>query len=613
MKEKPVQVVANKLEKLPRRSGVYLWKDTKGGVIYVGKAKVLAHRVRSYFHDMMGKDIKTRLLITSIRDLDWIVTDTEKEALILENNLIKKYRPRYNIRLRDDKNYPCLRLSNEEFPKLSVVRRIKKDGATYYGPFSSSSAVKTTLLFLNRNFPLRKCTDKKFSRRTRPCLMHQIGQCEAPCVDRITQEEYAKIVRQVSMFFEGRSDLLIREMNTTMERAAEELEFEKAARLRDAIAAIRMTVEKQNAASADFVPRDIFGLYREGGSSVVSVLYLRNGAILGHRAMPTSGMELPDREVIASVIKQYYARDNVIPDEVVLGAWLGEESKLIEQWLSEQAGKKVKLVVPVRGRKKDLLSLAEKNARSQFDIRREQIRDTQGVLEKIQQRLSLSNLPVRIECFDISNLQGAHQVASQVLFVEGEPDKTGYRHYRVKTVAGQDDFASMREVLFRRFSKSRDDSPWPDLLMIDGGKGQLNIARAVLAELDIDGPDMVGFTKVRKHESDQPEDMAYLPGRKNPVLFRRGGDDLFLLQRVRDESHRFAIEYHRNLRQKDQRKSALDSIPGVGPGRKKALLRHFGSVKRIAAATEQDVAEVRGISKALAKSIHDALTEPDRD
>lgn len=610
MQIKPNEVVADKLKKLPTRPGVYLWKDAQGRIIYVGKAKRLPNRVRSYFQSLNGKDFKTRMLISSIRDLDWIVTDTEKEALILENNLIKKYRPRYNVSLRDDKNFKCLRLStNEDFPKLSIVRKIKKDGAIYFGPFSNAGAVGTTLNFLKRTFPLRKCTNKKFAQRDRPCLNYQIGQCAGPCDGRIDKEEYAKIVRQVILFFEGKSDRLTKEMTAEMEKASDRLEFEKAARLRDAIRAINTTLERQKMVTDDFVHRDVFGLYREGGAAVVSVLYIRNGTILGHRAFPISNMEIPDDEIIASVIKQYYAKDNLIPHEIILDANLKEEGGLIRAWLSEIAERKVSIICPQRGRKLDLLKLARKNARSQFEINRSKILNTQDVLQKIQRRLRLRNLPRKIECFDISNLQGTNQVASQVTFVEGEPDKSGYRLYKIRTIAGQDDFGSMREVLSRRFKKTNDENPWPDLLMIDGGKGQLNIALSVLKELNVVIPDVIGFTKIRTAAKGEPEDMVYLPGRKNPVLFKRGGDDLFMLQRVRDESHRFAIEFHRKLRSKQQRKSILDNIPGIGKSRKTALLKHFGSVKRIKAATTKEIESIKGIPGVLAEKIYEFLNE----
>jgi excinuclease ABC subunit C len=311
---------------------------------------------------------------------------------------------------------------------------------------------------------------------------------------------------------------------------------------------------------------------------------------------------------MASVIKQYYGEENLIPKEIIVGLDLGDEGKLIEFWLSETTGRKVPITRPIRGRKKELLLLAEKNAHSQFEMSRSQIIDQRQVLEKIQRRLHLANYPHQIECFDISNIQGAFPVASQIRFTDGDPDSSGYRHYKIKTVEGQDDFASMKEVLTRRFLKTKEEAPWPDLLMIDGGKGQLNIALSVMDELEISGPDVIGFTKIRKPGKEEPEDMAYLPGRKNPVHFRKGGDDLFLLQRVRDESHRFAIEFHRKLRAKAQRQSILDEIEGIGPAKKKALLKHFGSVKRIAAAAPEDLAAVKGINRDLAETIHRMLT-----
>jgi len=597
-----------KLKKIPKKPGIYLWKDKKGAVIYVGKAKVLANRVRSYLQ-IKGKDIKTRLLIVNICDLDWIVTDSENEALILENTLIKKYRPRYNIRLMDDKNYVCLRLGKEDFPRISIVRKIKPDKATYYGPFSSSRAVRTTLRFLNKNFPLRKCNDRNFASRTRPCMFHQIGQCHAPCVGKISKEEYAKIVRHVNLFFDGQAELLTGEMNAEMLDAAELLEFERAAKLRNAIYAIKKTLERQKTVSADFTDRDVFGIYREGGSAVVSILYVRRGALFGHQTFPLSGMEYPAEEILASVIKQYYSRENFIPREIYVSCDLGSEGQVIESWMSETAGHKVRILRPVRGRKKELPALADKNAKTQFQARRNQIHDAQMVLEKVQKRLHLSQYPRLIECFDISNIQGTNQVAGQVRFVDGEPDKSGYRMYKIRTVKGQDDFASMKEVLSRRFAKSRDEAPYPDLVMIDGGKGQLNMALAALRELKIALPDVIGFTKIRKPGVDEAEDMVYLPGRKNPVRFVRGGDDLFLLQRIRDESHRFAIEYHRKLRMKSMKKSILDEIPGIGPVKRKALIKKFGSVKRIQLAGVEKIAETKGFSMDLAEKLFEHLKE----
>ena len=607
---KPNEVVANKLKNLPKLPGIYLWKDRQERIIYVGKAKVLFNRVRSYFQDFEGKDIKTRLLVSSIRDLDWIITDTEKEALILENNLIKKYRPRYNVRLKDDKNYLSLRLSiKDDFPKLSIVRKIKKDGSIYFGPFSNAKAIRTTLRFINKIFPLRKCTEKKFSRRDRPCLNFQIDQCMGVCCEKSTKEEYRVVVRQVKMFFDGKARLLTSEMENEMIQAADEMAFEKAGKLRDAIMAVKASVERQKIVTDDFVHRDVYGLYREGGAAVVSIIFIRNGSILGHRAFPISNMELPNEEIIASVIKQYYGGENLIPKELLIDFDLGNERKIIEQWLAEMAGKKVRIIRPLQGRKKALLEMAGQNAISQFELNRARILNVQQILAKIQRRLFLTNYPMQIECFDISNLQGTNQVASQVRFYDGEPDKSGYRLYKIRTLSGQDDYKAMREVLSRRFSKPKQEIPWPDLLMIDGGKGQLNIAIAVMSDLNIEGVDVVGFTKIRNADHTEAQDMAYLPKRKNPVRFKKGSDVLFLLQRVRDESHRFAIEFHRKLRSKEQSKSILDVIEGIGPARKKALLKHFGSVKRIGEASIEDIAKVKGIPIKLAEVISQCISK----
>lgn len=602
-----------KLDLVPTLPGVYLWKDADGVVIYVGKAKVLRSRVRSYHQQADNKDVKTRIMVSRAVDLDWIVTDSEKAALILENTLIKKFRPRFNILLRDDKNFLSIKLTvREPWPRLYLVRRIVRDGSAYFGPFSDAGAARATFGFLNRHFPLRECSDRQFAARTRPCLNYQIGRSAGPCCGMVTPEAYARIVHQVRLFFDGKGWDLVRELEREMEVAAEELRFEQAARARDLVAALTKTLTKQQAETVDLADRDVFGLYREGASGVVLASFTRGGKTIGQRAFVFTNQEDDDDAVIGQVVQGYYAADSLVPPEVIVPARLGEMHEAVEEWLTDLRGQKVTLRVPRRGDRVRWVELAAENAKQQFEIRRNRLADAREILEGVAKSLDLPRVPIVVECFDISNVQGQNAVASQVTFVDGKPDKNRYRRYRIRTKDTPDDYAMMREALERRIERAQKENDWPDLLFVDGGRGHLAVAETVLRDRGVTRLPVAAITKIREQDANDPgpEDKVFLPGRKNPVTFRRGSTSLFFIQRVRDEAHRFAIEYHRKLRGKSQVKSALDDIDGVGKARKKTLVAHFGSMKKLRAASVGEIAAVPGIGADLAARIVAALCAP---
>ena len=598
----------------PRRPGVYLMKDAEGKVIYVGKAKDLRARVRSYFGGTDGRRM-IPFLLSRITDLEFVVTETEKEALILENNLIKKHRPRYNVDLRDDKNFYCLRLdTTHDFPRFQLVRRIKKDGARYFGPYSSSASMKETFRYLHRIFPLRTCRDLEFKTRTRPCMEYQINRCLAPCCDLVTREEYRRIVAEATLFLEGRSGRLVRQLRTRMEQASRQLLFEEAARLRDKIAAIETTLEKQRIVSAALRDQDIFGLCREGDLLQVYAIHVRKGAILGQRRFPPVKTRLETAEAFSSLLKQYYNTGVTIPGEIIIAEEV-EDGKLIEQWLAEMRGGKVSLIIPRQGEKKALLALALSNAESALRTEEKRATDAAEVIEGLVRVLMLERPPRRIECFDISNIGGKYAVGSMVAFSDGVPDRARYRRFRIRTKDEADDFGMMREVLERRYTGGDD---LPDLIVVDGGKGQMGIALSVLRDLDIHGVAVIGLAKeariVSPHTPStvrRDRDRVYLPNRKNPLYLEKQPQSLFLLQRVRDEAHRFAVTYHRTVKTHEDLRSILDTIPGIGATRKKALLVSFGNIGKIADASREELEKVPGIGENAAQKIFDHFHPPE--
>ncbi len=604
-----------KLEALPAGPGVYLMKDRRGDVIYVGKAVNLRARVRSYF----GRSSDTRAFIPFLEgllgDVETVVVSNEKEALLLENELIKRHQPRFNVLLKDDKNYICLRLdTSQAYPRLEVVRRFERDGAQYFGPYASASSIRETLRIVNRYFQLRTCSDHVLANRKRPCLLYQIGRCPAPCVHSVPAEEYHRNVHEVALFLLGKATELTGSLKARMKESAKELRFEEAARLRDQLFAIERSLERQTVASTEPVDQDVFAHYREADRFLVYVLYVRQGRLNGGQAFPFSGQEFPDSELLQSFVNLYYAQGNLVPDEVLLEGLPEGEGEALAELLTERRGRRVRVLWPRRGERVRLLDMARANAAQAFQEQRRSQQQTQGVLERLTDVLGLRRLPRQIECFDISHFQGSAVVGSAVAMTDGELDKSRYRRFRVKLTRGQDDFASLHEVVSRRLRRGLATGELPDLLVIDGGKGQLAAAHAAMRDVGVTQLDVVGLAKARELEAEGREapvvrspERVFVLGRRDPVVLRQNAPELFLLTRLRDEAHRFAIGYQQKLMRRRNFQSVLEDIPGVGAGRKRALLRHFGSLKRVREAAIEELSQVDGVSVALAERIHAAL------
>ncbi|SHK47478.1 Excinuclease ABC subunit C [Desulfatibacillum alkenivorans DSM 16219] len=598
--------IEKKLATLSNGPGVYLMKDESGEIIYVGKARSLKKRVSSYFLEKANRDLKTGILVKKIASFDAILVTTEKEALILEANLIRKHKPRYNILLKDGKRFPSLRIDvRTSYPRLEVVRKVKKDGAIYFGPFSSAGKLRSTLKIINKTFQLRKCKQKEPPKRNRPCLNYQMGQCLGPCCLPVDRDEYLDMVNEVILFLKGRTNDLVQKIREQMAAASEKQEYELAARLRDRMFAIQATVEKQAAVTTDFVDRDVIGIDREPEGSAISVLYVRGGFLLGSRNYNFDEVLGTDSESIQAFLRQYYDKDRFIPDEVFVPCQL-ENMELMEQWLTETAEKRVVLHWPQRGEKTRLIEMANENAHEALKDRISSENVFKSLLERLQKRLRMDRPPRRIECFDISHTGGNQTVASMIVFEDGKEAKSEYRTFNIDSLDHPDDYAAMHEVMARRFAPDKDWSA-PDVLLIDGGKGQLSITASVLDGLGVMGAFEVISIAKKDEAKKETMDKIYRPGQANPVVFGRDGDVLLFLQRVRDEAHRFAITTHRKRRAKTIRKSALDSVPGIGEKRKKALLRHFGSIKRLKEASPEDIAQVPGISVKRAQEILEAL------
>ncbi|MBX5480970.1 MAG: excinuclease ABC subunit UvrC [Myxococcaceae bacterium] len=616
----------DKIAHLPTEPGVYLMKDRQGEVIYVGKAVNLRSRVRSYFTRGGDERAFIPLLDRILGDIETVIVGNEKEALLLENELIKKHEPRFNVKLRDDKQFICLRLDvRQDYPRLEVVRRFQKDGALYFGPYSSASSIRETLRIINRYFQLRTCSDHVLQNRKRPCLLYQIGRCPAPCVYDIPREDYHRSVNEAVLFLEGKANELVARLKLRMQEASRELRFEEAARIRDQLFAIERSLERQKIATSEPIDQDVFGMHREGERLLIYVLYVRQGRITGGQSFPFGGQEFPDAELIGSFANLYYGSENFVPDEVLLPVEL-EGCAALEELLSERKGAKVRVIVPRRGEKVDLVEMAARNAQQAFAERKRDQNETLAILERLQKRLSLTRLPRRMECFDISHFQGASIVASQVAVTDGETDKARYRRFKIKSVQAQDDFASMYEVISRRLRRGIAEGDLPDLLVIDGGKGQLGSAHAALKDAGLDRQiDVVGLAKSRDllartaggrknplgpadDEKNRSFERVFVLGQKDPIVLPPNSSELFLLTRIRDEAHRFAITFQQNLMRRRNLRSALEDIPGVGEGRKKALLRTFGSLKRIREASIEALSEVVG--PAVAERVHAWLHAP---
>jgi len=600
---------AEKIAKAPMAPGVYLLKDASGAILYIGKARQLKKRLAAYTKTACRMNAKTGALVDKIVDLETILTGSEKEALILESNLIKKHRPRYNVDLKDDKRYPSLRLDlAEDYPQFKVVRKIGEDAAMYFGPFASAHAVRETLKIINRTFKLRKCKAGEFRTRTRPCLHCQMDGCLAPCCRDVAPQKYREQVNEAILFLNGRTRDLLQKIRREMQAASAAQSFEKAARLRDKLFSIERTVEKQIAVTTDFKDRDVFALARCETDFLITVLAVRGGFLSGARHYPVSETLGTEAETLGEFIRHYYDRRYFIPSEV-LSAHALEDAALIGEVLSAAKGRRVSLHHPRRGQKRRLVEMAVRNAETELKRHLESRKAEMVMLNRLKKRLKLNRLPERIECFDNSNLAGAEPVAGMVVFEKGHPQKTAYRTYRLKTVSTPDDYAAMAEVLRRRFSKTGADGPLPDLLVVDGGKGQLNVASALLAELELgDRIDAIGIAK-RDASRGESRDKIFKPGRANPVTFGRDADLLLFLQRIRDEAHRFAIGFHRRRRGKNALVSRLDAVPGIGPQRRKTLMRHFKSIANIRAAQLEEISTLPGFNPELARRVKAHLSD----
>ena len=558
------------LETIPHEPGCYLMKDKRDRIIYIGKAKDLYDRVRNYFQRSGDDRPFVGRLPMLLSDIETIITANEKEALILERTLIKEHQPRFNVELKDDKNFLSLRVdTDQQWPRFEVVRSQEEDGANYYGPYSSASAIRRTLNIINKHFKLRTCPDTVLENRSRPCLQHQIDRCPAPCVFDLDRDDYIQQLEEAMMFLEGRGDELVDKIEAKMQEASDNLDFEMAAEYRDQLQSIEKVLERQVAVNSTDVDQDAFGYYREGDRLTLQVVFIRDGRMEGARSFSYSDQEFPAEEVFSSFLNMYYASGNHIPREVLLPTALSDsEMEAFEEILGEMAERRVYLKVPKRGKKHALVQTAMRNAEHSFKAEHSKEEQQRDLMQKLQQALKLRNLPRRIECYDISNLQGSQIVGSKVYFEEAEPDKSGYRHYKMKEVHQQDDFASMHEMLKRRFRKvAKGDEDAPDLVVIDGGKGQLAQADKVLEDLGLHGVDLISLAKAKTDRSgfDDPEvtsspERVFLPNRKNPVRIDQNSAEMYLLERLRDEAHRFAIDYHKKLRRKETLKSDLDDV-----------------------------------------------------
>jgi excinuclease ABC subunit C len=611
--------LASALAKLPDRPGVYLMKDERGDVVYVGKAQSLRNRVRSYWQKGNTGPLeghRIRAVIDRIVDVEVTQTDSVSEALLLEMNLIKRYRPRFNVRLKDDKSYPYIKVTlGDDFPRVERTRKLVNDGSRYFGPYGSASSVDESMNLVRRLFPFRTCTiDIKDGERAlqRPCLLYHIKRCQGPCIEAISKEAYRSDIEQVEQFLEGRQEILVKALGREMRAAAESMEYERAATARDKIRAIERTMESQKMAAFARTELDLVGVARQDNQAAIQLFAIRNGQMVGRDVFLLDAVhEASDDEVLTSFLEQYYTRAGSIPREIYVPT-LALDSDVLQTFLADRRGGPVHLRIPQRGERRELMALATRNATE--TLAREQARwladqgKTLAALEELAEALGLSGPPLRIECYDISNFQGSESVGSMVVFEDGKPRSGEYRRFRIKTVTGPNDFASHQEVLRRRFRTvrigeegSEEARRWsmPDLVIVDGGKGQVSAAKETLDQLGLHDLPLAGLAKEREE--------LFLPDRSDPIVLPPTSPALYLVQRLRDEAHRFAITYHRSLRARRAVRSAFDDLPGVGPKRKRELLKVFGSIKRVREAPVEQIAAVPGISRALAERIKTTL------
>jgi excinuclease ABC subunit C len=607
------------LANLPDRPGVYLMRDARRDVVYVGKAQSLRNRVRSYWQKQAIAPLeghRIRNVVDRIVDVEYTITDSVSEALLLEANLIKRYRPRFNVRLKDDKSYPYIKVTlADDFPRIERTRKLVEDGSRYFGPYASATSVDESMNLVRRLFPFRTCTiDITDGERAlpRPCLLFHIKRCQGPCIEAVSKADYRAQIDQIELFLEGRQETVAKALTAEMKAASDRTDYEQAAVLRDKVRAIERTMESQKMAAFRRTELDLVGLAREDNQAAIQLFAIRNGQAVGRDVFLLDAVrEAPDEEVLSSFLEQFYARATSIPRQVLVPFEIPERADL-EAFLAQRRGGPVHLLVPQRGERRGLMALATRNAGE--TLAREHARwladegKTLAALEELAAALELPGPPLRIECYDISNVQGSDSVGSMVVFEEGKPRTGEYRRFKIRTVVGANDFASHQEVLRRRFRRARngdegsaEELRWamPDLVVIDGGKGQVAAAKEVLDELGLHDLPLVGIAKEREE--------LFLPGRSAPIVLPPTSSALYLVQRLRDEAHRFAITYHRDLRSKRQTHSAFDDLPGVGPKRRRALLRVFGSAKRVREAPVEQIAAVPGIGASLAARIKESL------
>lgn len=594
------------LQQFPTQPGVYLMKDSDGEIIYIGKAKNIRLRVKQYF--VAGRDgrLMVPYLIAKVSQIDTIVVFSEKEALILESNLIKQHQPRYNALLKDDKTYIALKITtNDKWPTVKIVRYRGQPDADgmYFGPYSSAHAARQTLELINRLFPLRKCSDKEFARRVRPCLLFQMRRCSGPCTNECTPADYQQHLERTIKFLKGQDKEVLKDLYDEMQRLSDHLEFEKAGNLLKTIRYLEKTLENQFVDRPLGVNADALAIYRFGEDVILVQLLFRDGRLVGSRHFNFNNIVEDDAELLSSFILQHYEKQADVPTELLLPISL-DDLKVLEELLTSKKGEKVLILNPQRGEKKSLIEMAKKNAEAQFHSQRSEEEMREKILLEMQDLFSLENYPSRIECFDNSNISGHEPVSSMVVFTDGLKDGKRYRTYRLKIGTKPDDYAAMYEVLTRRYKRGKEDNDLPDLVIVDGGKGQLNIARQVFEKLNIVGVDLIGVSKEEgRHDKGMTNEQVFLLNQKTPILLNKSSRLLFLLQKIRDEAHRVAITFHRKRRSKQTVRSALDDVPGIGPVKRKLLLRHFGSISKIEVANEESLKAVKGISAANIESI----------
>jgi|Deesub1362A_J573_1020465.scaffolds.fasta_scaffold00302_35 excinuclease ABC subunit C len=604
-------LIEEQLNRLPESPGVYLMRDAEGNILYVGKAASLRHRVRSYFGAGLKLSPKLQRMVTRVADIDFYVTSSEQEALILELNLIKRHHPRYNVRLKDDKTFPYLKIdTSEEWPRVHFTRRLEQDGARYFGPFASAKSVRQTLKVLKGIFPFRHCTKKITGTDARACLEYHMGRCLGPCIGATSQKEYAEVIKNVIFFLEGKHEKIARELEQKMNQASEALEFEKAALYRDQLQAINKVVEGQRIAATVRGEQDVIAFAQDKDQAYVQVFFIRNNKLTGRESFVLQGTQHEEpAQIMTSFIKQFYSSSPNIPPRLVL-QHPAEDISVLAEWLQSRRGGKVEIQVPRHGHKKQLVDIVAENARQGLEqLKIKQLatpKELEAALDEIEKELGLPRSPLRMEAYDISDIQGTAAVGSMVVFERGRAKPAHYRRFRIKTVSGANDYAMLQEVLKRRFKHLGEEtsSPdaWamvPDLVLIDGGKGQLNAALAALEEVGVSSIPIASLAKENEE--------IFLPQRSSPIVLPHSSPGLKLLQRLRDEAHRFALGYYQRLRRRETFASAFDDMPGIGPKRKRALLKRFGSIQAIREATIEELAATEGMTKNLARRVKEYL------